>query len=178
MVLMLPVPAMPTTSVPNSSGAMMDLIRRRKMVPRMRHFLRGSRENGAERDAGDQADQNPGGEGGSLHRERYKSRSAQKSARKKGTDRSVHCRSGFGVGRRVDWGQSSLSPFCARFFARHIDFIYRPISVFRAGRRRTAWWAAGSDWWRIRSGGSAPNRRASTIRRAGRRWSDRFSHVR
>src|SRR5580704_12169526 len=33
MVLMLPVPAIPTTKVANSSGAMMDLIKRRKMVP-------------------------------------------------------------------------------------------------------------------------------------------------
>ena len=32
MVLMLPVPAMPTTSVAKISGAMMDLISRRKIV--------------------------------------------------------------------------------------------------------------------------------------------------
>ena len=33
MVLMLPVPAIPTTKVAKMSGAMIDLIRRRKMVP-------------------------------------------------------------------------------------------------------------------------------------------------
>ena len=33
MVLILPVPAIPTTKVAKMSGAMIDLIRRRKMVP-------------------------------------------------------------------------------------------------------------------------------------------------
>src|SRR6185312_4635473 len=35
IVLTLPAPAMPDTRVPNSRGAMIDLIRRRKMVPRI-----------------------------------------------------------------------------------------------------------------------------------------------
>ena len=68
MVLTLPVPAMPTTSVANSSGAMIDLIMRRKMVPSSAHFLRGSGKDRAERDARDQRDQNPCGERRALHR--------------------------------------------------------------------------------------------------------------
>ncbi len=45
MVLMLPVPAIPTTSVPNKSGAMMDLIMRRKIVPSSAIFCAGSGKN-------------------------------------------------------------------------------------------------------------------------------------
>src|SRR6266567_4329032 len=41
MVLMLPDPAMPATSVANVSGAMIDLIRRRKIVPSRRISLAG-----------------------------------------------------------------------------------------------------------------------------------------
>src|SRR5512146_1528499 len=41
MVLMLPVPATPTTNVAKMSGAMIDLIRRRKMVPSRPNSLAG-----------------------------------------------------------------------------------------------------------------------------------------
>jgi len=42
MVLTLPVPAMPATSVPNNNGAMIDLIRRRKIVPSRPIFTAGA----------------------------------------------------------------------------------------------------------------------------------------
>ena len=41
MVLMLPAPAIPETRVANSSGAMIDLISRRKIVPRIAEAFAG-----------------------------------------------------------------------------------------------------------------------------------------
>ena len=55
MRLELPVPAMPDTSVPNSSGAMMDLISRRKIVADGRRVAVPRRGSDAERDPGTMA---------------------------------------------------------------------------------------------------------------------------
>ena len=67
MVLTLPVPAMPHTSVPNSSGAMIDLISRRKMVAQQAQSFGGPGKCRAERDARHQRDQDPGGQRRTLH---------------------------------------------------------------------------------------------------------------
>ena len=77
MCLRSPPPAIPATSVPNSSGAMMDRIRRRNTVLISPSCLAKSGREHAQRHARGHADEDPGRQRNSLHRSPHLSFCAQ-----------------------------------------------------------------------------------------------------
>ena len=82
MAFTLPAPAMPYTSVPKISGAMIDLIRRRKMLLTGDSCARHLRRAQAQRDARGHADEDPGGERQPLQRSPHLSLSRSTSKKR------------------------------------------------------------------------------------------------